>query len=332
MNLATSYLGLKLKNPVIHAASPLSKDLGKVKQLEDAGASAIVMYSLFEEQIDYEKRELDHFLTMGTDSFAEALNYFPEPEEYHNIDAEEYLNHIRELKQSVEIPIIASLNGVSKGGWMRYAKFMEEAGADAIELNVYYVPTDSSLTSDKVEQIYLDALKSVKESVGIPVALKVGPFFTAFASFAQRVDQAGADGLVLFNRFFGPEIDLNELEVVPRLTLSTQMEMQLPLRWIAVLYGQLKADLAATSGIHTAADVIKMIMAGANAAMLVSSLYEKGINHVSKILSDMTQWMEEHEYESVEQMRGSMSYQKVAEPAAYERANYMKTLQSFSDV
>jgi dihydroorotate dehydrogenase (fumarate) len=329
MDLSTKYLGLQLKNPIVHAASPLSKDLEMVKRMEDAGASAVVMYSLFEEQIDHEKKELDHFLTVTGESFAEALSYFPEPEHYISLDAEDYLNHIAKLKSAVSLPIIASLNGVSSGGWMRYAKQMEEAGADAIELNVYYIPTNPAISSERIEQMYVDDLKTVKQSVRIPVALKVGPFFTAFAATAKKFDEAGADGLVLFNRFFGPEINLETMEVEPKLTLSTQAELALPLRWIAVLYGNIKADLAATSGIHESEDVLRVIMAGASVAMIASTLLKHGVGHVENILSGMKRWMEQHEYDSITQMRGSMSYQAIAEPAAYERANYMKTLQSY---
>lgn len=327
MDLTTSYLGLKLSNPIVHAASPLAKDLDNVKKMEDAGVGAVVLYSLFEEQINHEKQELDHFLSLGGD--AEALTYFPEPSDFINIDAADYLEHIRKIKGATQVPVIASLNGVSKGGWTHYARHMQEAGADAIELNIYYVPTNSSLNSDEVEQMYLDALAAVKEAVTIPVALKVGPFFSSFSSFAKKADRAGANGLVLFNRFFGPEIDLEKLEVIPKLVLSSQAELQLPLRWIAILYGNIKADLAATSGIHTASDVIKMVMAGASVTMITSVLLKKGVTHIKSLLAEMTRWMEDHEYESVMQMRGSMSYQSVAEPAAYERANYMKALQSY---
>lgn len=329
MDLETSYLGLTLKNPIVGAASPLSHDIDTARKLEDAGASAIVMYSLFEEQIVHEQHELDHFLSVGNESFAEALSYFPEPEEFVNIDAEEYLEQITKLKQALDIPVIASLNGTSKGGWRDYASRMREAGADAIELNVYYVPTDTSLTAEQVEAMYLDNVTTVKKAVDCPVALKVGPFFSAFSHFAVKASEAGADGLVLFNRFFGPEIDLDDLEVVPKLKLSTRAELQLPLRWIAVLYGHLKADMAASSGVHTAEDVLKLVMAGASVTQIASTLLINGVDHVSQMLSEMTHWMEEREYDSIAQMRGSMSYQAIAEPSAYERANYMKTLHSW---
>lgn len=329
MDLSTSYMGLRLANPLVAASSPLSKELDSAKRLEDAGAAAIVLYSLFEEQINHEKQELDHFLSYGSDSFAEALSYFPEPEEFANIDAQDYLNHLSKVKKSVKIPVIASLNGVSKGGWIQYAKKMQDAGADAIELNIYYVPTSLDLSAAEVEQMYIDDLQAVKEAVTIPVALKVGPFFSSFANFAKRIDQAGADALVLFNRFFGPDIDLDQMEAAPKLHLSTRTEIQLPLRWIAVLYGKVKADLAATSGAHEAADVIKLILGGASIVAVASTLLQRGPEQISTILKGIESWMQSRDYRSVEQMRGSMSYQSVAQPAAYERANYMKMLQGY---
>ncbi len=328
MDLSTKYLGLNLKNPVVPSASPLSNNIDTVKKLEDAGAAAVVMYSLFEEQITHESNELDTFLTHGSESFSEALSYFPQPEEFNNLDAEEYLEQVARLKSAVDIPIIGSLNGVSPGGWMKYAKKIEEAGADALELNVYYIPTDPNMTSQQVEDIYLDNLKTVKNSVKIPVAIKLSPYFSAFANMASRLDKAGADGLVLFNRFYQPDIDLEALEVVPNLIFSTSHEMRLPLRWLAILHGKIKASLAATTGIHDAKDVLKMVMAGADVTMMASILLKDGVGEISKILTDLERWMEEHEYKSISQMKGSMSYKNVAEPAAYERANYMKTLQS----
>ncbi|MGD9898304.1 MAG: dihydroorotate dehydrogenase-like protein [Calditrichaceae bacterium] len=328
MDLSTKYLGLKLKNPLVPSASPLSNNIDTVKKLEDAGAAAVVMYSLFEEQITHESNEIDTFLTYGSESFSEALSYFPQPEAFNNLDAEEYLEQVARLKSAVDIPIIGSLNGVSSGGWMKYAKKIEEAGADALELNVYYIPTDPNMTSQQVEEIYLDNLKTVKESIKIPVAIKLSPFFSAFANMATKLDKAGVDGLVLFNRFYQPDIDLEELEVVPNLIFSSSHEMRLPLRWLAILYGKINANLAATTGIHDAKDVLKMVMAGADVTMMASVLLKDGVGQVSKILADLEKWMEEHEYKSISQMKGSMSYKNVAEPAAYERANYMKTLQS----
>ncbi len=329
MDLSTTYLGMKLKNPLVFAASPLSREIDTVKKMQDAGAAAVVMYSLFEEQINHDKQELDHFLNFGQNSFAEALSYFPEPEDFPNLDAEGYVEHLARIKKAVDIPVIASLNGVSKGGWMRYAKKMQEAGADAIELNIYYIAADPSLTSAQVEQMYLDDIVAVKESVSIPVALKCGPFFSSFANFARRADAAGIDGLVLFNRFLGPEIDLEALEVTPKLTLSHPFELRLPLRWIAILHGKIKADLAATSGIHTAEDILKVLMAGANVAMLTSSMLTRGVEYAGTLLKEMEAWLAAHEYTSIQQLRGSLSCRSIAEPAAYERANYMKALQSY---
>ena len=329
MDISTNYLGMKLKGPVVASASPLAKDIDSAKRLEDAGASAIVMYSLFEEQITHDQHALDHFLTMTSHNDAEALSYFPEPKDYPNANGEEYLSQITKLKSALSIPVIASLNGVSAGGWMKYAKRMQDAGADAIELNIYYMATSFELSSEKVESMYIADVEAVKKSVSIPVAIKVGPYFSAFANFALRLDKAGADGLVLFNRFLGPDINLEYLEVEPHLELSTNWEMRLPLRWIAVLHGRVKASLAATTGAKSAEDVIKFAMAGADVTMMASVLLEKGPSHVTKVLSDIKDWLEKHDYESLQQLKGSMSHRSVAEPAAYERANYMKALQSY---
>jgi len=328
MDLSTTYMGLKLANPIVPSASPMSHDADSVKRMEDAGAAAIVMYSLFEEQINHEVAEMDHFLNVHNESYAEAVNYFPEPDSFRNLYAEDYLEHIHRLKRSVQIPVIASLNGVSPGGWMEYAKKMENAGADALELNVYYIATDPTLTAADVEDIYLEDLRAVKSTVRIPVAIKLGPYFSSFANMAMRLDHAGADALVLFNRFYQPDIDLEKLEVVPNLKLSSSYELRLPLRWIAILHGKVRASLAATSGIHSARDVLKMLMAGADVTMIASALIKEGVEIIEMILTDMQTWMEENEYESVSQMKGSMSYRHVAEPAAFERANYIKTLQS----
>jgi len=329
MDLTTSYMGLKLKNPLVLSASPLSADVDQIKQAEDLGAAGVVMYSLFEEQINHEINEIDHFLSQGSESFAEALSYFPEPEQFKNLHAEEYLELIKKLKTTVDMPVIGSLNGVSPGGWMEYAKKIEAAGADALELNVYYIATDINMTSDKVEKLYIENLETVKKAIHIPVAMKLGPYFSAFANMASKLDKAGADGLVLFNRFYQPDIDLKALEVVPDLHLSSPHEMRLPLRWIAVLYGRIKASLAATTGIHTAEDIIKMVMVGADVTMLASILLKEGIQKVDGLIKGIQLWMSENEYESIQQMKGSMSYKAVADPAAFERANYIKTLQSF---
>jgi dihydroorotate dehydrogenase (fumarate) len=328
MDLSTEYLGLKLKNPLVPSASPLSRDLDSIRRLEDAGAAAIVMFSLFEEQITMESQQLDHYLTYGSESYSEALSYFPDMEHY-NIGPEEYLELIRRARESVDIPIIASLNGVSSGGWTRYARMMEQAGAHALELNIYYIPTDPHLSGAQVEEMYVEVLQDVRRCVDIPIAVKVGPYFSSMAYMARRLAETGADGLVLFNRFYQPDFDLENLEVVPHLVLSTSDELRLPLRWVAILYGRISVDFAITGGVHTHLDVIKTMMAGANIAQMASELLHNGIGRLGEIQSEMLCWMEEYEYESVAQMRGSMSQRNVSEPAAFERANYMKVLDSF---
>jgi dihydroorotate dehydrogenase (fumarate) len=328
MDLSTTYLGLHLKNPLVPSASPLSRTLDSMKQLEDAGASAIVMYSLFEEQIQHEAAELNHYMSYGTESFAEALSYFPEAQEY-NLGPDEYVEHLHKAKKALGIPVIGSLNGISTGGWMKYAKKIEEAGADALELNVYYIPTDPRLSAQAVEDLYLDALKAVKQTVKIPVAMKLSPFFSSMANMATRLDAAGADGLVLFNRFYQPDIDIEALDVVPNVNLSSSHSLRLPLRWIAILFGRVKANLAATSGVHTAEDVLKLLMAGADITMLCSALLQHGPGTIAEILKNLDHWMLEHEYVSVQQMRGSMSQKSVADPSAFERANYMKALNQY---
>jgi dihydroorotate dehydrogenase (fumarate) len=328
MDLSTTYLGLKLKNPIIPSASPLSHTVDSMKRLEDAGAAAVVMYSLFEEQIAHEAAELDHYLNYGKESFAEALTYFPEAQEY-NIGPDEYVELVRKAKQALSIPVIGSLNGISTGGWISYAKKIADAGADALELNVYYIPTDPDVTSSDVEDRYLEVLHAIKRTVDIPVAVKLSPFFSSMAHMAKRLENSGANGLVLFNRFYQPDIDLEALEVKPNVVLSTSNSMRVPLRWIAILHGHVKMSLAATSGIHTAQDVIKMVMAGADVTMMCSALLKNGPSHIAQVLLDLHQWMLEHEYISMQQMKGSMSQKSVADPAAFERANYVKALQSF---
>ncbi|MDX9754306.1 MAG: dihydroorotate dehydrogenase-like protein [bacterium] len=329
MDLSTTYLGLELKNPLVVSSSPLSREIDTVKQLEEKGAAAIVMWSLFEEQLQFEANELNHFLEHGTESFAEAQSYFPAQEKFH-VGPDSYLEHIQKLKASVDIPIIASLNGVSGGGWVDSAKKMQAAGADALELNVYYIPTDPKLSSLDVEDVYVNVLKSVKQNVSIPVAVKLSPYFTSVTAIANKLVSAGAEGLVLFNRFYQPDIDIDNLEVVPNLLLSTPQEMRLPLRWIALLKGRVNASLAATTGIYTAEDVIKMLMAGADVTMLCSALLRHGVGRVGEILTDLRTWMEDHEYDSINTMKGSMSQRSCPEPAAFERANYMKVLQSYT--
>ncbi len=328
MDLSTNYLGMHLKNPIVPSASPLSRSLDNMKKLEDAGAAAIVMYSLFEEQIAHEAAELNHYLSYGTECFAESLTYFPESQEY-NLGPDEYIELLHAAKHMLGIPIIGSLNGISPGGWVEYGKKIEQAGADALELNVYYIPTDLELSGQEVEDRYLEVLHAVRHELKIPVAIKLSPFFSSMAHMAHRLDTAGVNGLVLFNRFYQPDIDLETLEVVPGVVLSTPMAMRLPLRWIAVLYGKVKASLAATSGIHTSQDVIKMLMAGADVTMMCSALLKHGPQHISTVLAEIRQWMLEHEYVSVSQMKGSMSQKSVADPAAFERANYMKALNQY---
>ena len=327
-DLTTTYLGLHLKNPLVASASPLSKKLETVRRIEDAGASALVMYSLFEEQITHDSYELDHYLERGTHSYAEAMNYFPDIGNY-NLGPEPYLEHLHKIKQAVSIPVIGSLNGISSGGWVEYAHRIEQAGADALELNIYYLPTDPDLTGAELEEDYVQLVKDVRAKIKLPIAVKLSPYFTALPNLAKRIVEAGADALVLFNRFYQPDFDLEELEVVPNLVLSTSHELRLPLRWIAILYGRIHADFALTSGVHTAQDVLKAMMAGANVAMMTSALLENGVGRVMHILTDLEEWMEEHEYESIEQMRGSMSQQSVTEPAAFERANYIRALNTF---
>jgi len=329
-DLSTTYLGLNLKNPVVASASPISKKLDGIRRLEDAGASAVVMYSLFEEQITHESLALDHYLSQGTETYAESLTYFPDLENY-NVGPDDYLELIQKAKRAVQIPIIGSLNGVSTGGWIDYAKKIEQAGADALELNVYYIPTDVNLTSQQLEQNYIELVHNVQAEIHIPLAVKLSPYFTALPNLASRLVGAGARGLVLFNRFLQPDLDIETLEVSPNLVLSSSNELRLPLRWIAILFGRVSCDFALTSGVHTAQDVLKAMMAGANVTMLASELLESGVGRISEILSDMTSWMEGYEYESVKQMCGSMSQRNVAEPAAFERANYMKALTSFDN-
>jgi len=329
MNLTTTYLGLKLRTPLVpSAAQPLTEDVDRIKRLEDAGAAAVVLHSLFEEQLAHERRELFESLSQGTHSFAEALTYFPEPSEFH-VGPELYLQHIAAAKQAVKIPVIASLNGSTVGGWVRYAKEIEQAGADALELNIYWIPTDPAITSSEVENTYVEILRAVKAQVSIPVAVKLSPFFTNFANMAWRLDNAGADGLTLFNRFYQPDLDIEQLEVTPNILLSTPMAMRLPLRWIAILRGQVKASLAATSGIHRATDAIKMLLAGADVTMLCSALLRHGVQHLATVEKELSDWLEQHEYESVRQLQGSMSQKNCPDPAAFERAQYMRAVSNY---
>lgn len=328
MDLSTTYLGLTLRSPLVPSACPLTWRVDEIKSAEDAGAGAVVLPSMFEEQIQREREELDSALEQGTQSFSEALDYFPQVGEF-RLGAEDYLDHIRAAKAAVNIPIIASLNGASLGGWTEYAKEIQKAGADALELNIYYIPTDPNLTSADVEKTYLDILKAVKGTVTIPVAVKLSPFFSSMAHVARELDRAGADGLVLFNRFYQPDIDLETLEIEHSLLLSTPQARRLPLRWVAILHGRVKASLAATSGIHTASDALKVLMAGADVAMLCSVLLRKGMPQVGAIIEEMRKWMEQHEYESIAQLKGSLSQKNCPDPGAFERAQYMRVISTW---
>jgi dihydroorotate dehydrogenase (fumarate) len=329
IDLSTTYLGLKLKNPLVASSSPMCEDVGNVRRIEDTGAGAVVLHSLFEEQIEHESDELDRFITEGSEISAESITHFPELT-HRVMGPDAYLAHIVKCKQAVGIPVIASLNGTTKGGWMRYARQMEQAGADALELNIYYIPADPDVTGEQVEQRYVDLIKAIKAEVSIPVAVKLGPYFSSMANVAKKLDAAGADGLVLFNRFYQPDYDLEALEVVPNLILSNSHELLLRLHWIAVVYGSVKADLALTGGVHSATDVVKAMMAGARIAMMTSALLKRGISYLDTMTTELLIWMGEHEYDSIKQMQGSMSRMSVPQPNAFERANYMKVLSSYA--
>jgi dihydroorotate dehydrogenase (fumarate) len=329
IDLSTSYLGLILKNPLVASAGPLSKDIDQIRRMEDAGLSAIVLHSLFEEQITIESQQLDRFLDNQADSYAESLSYFPNLTSY-NIGPDAYLEHIRIAKETVKVPVVASLNGTSVGGWIRYANLMEQAGADALELNFYAMPTDPDITGASLEDTFTELVSEIQDSIQIPVAVKIGPYFSSIPNIARKLDSAGAKGLVLFNRFYQPDFDLETLEVMPNLTLSNSSELLLRLHWVAILHGRIRADLAITGGVHTAVDVVKSMMAGAKIAMTTSALLRRGTVHATQILNDLSQWLEDHEYESVKQMQGSMSYRSVSDTTAFERGNYMKVLSSYS--
>jgi dihydroorotate dehydrogenase (fumarate) len=330
-DLSTTYLGLQLRSPLVVSASPLSRDLDGIRRLEEAGASAVVLYSLFEEQLRQEEVDLNYHLTAGTESFAESLTYFPQASEFHT-GPEGYLKHIRKAKAAVKIPVIASLNGSSLGGWTKFAAEIERAGADAIECNVYYIPTDPTVSAAHIEQTYLDILQAVKATVTIPVAIKLSPFFSNLSNMAHRLDEAGADALVLFNRFYQPDIDLEELEIRPNVLLSTSQALRLPLTWIGILHGRVKASLAATGGVHAAEDAVKLLMVGANVTMMCSSLMRHGIDHLRHVERELRDWMEAHEYESVAQMQGSMSQIKCSDPGAFERAQYMRAVKGMQHI
>jgi dihydroorotate dehydrogenase (fumarate) len=331
IDLSTQYLGMKLRTPLVPSASPLSQEISGIRRLEDAGASAVVLYSLFEEQLRQESLELEYHLHEGTESFAESLTFFPQASEFH-LGPDGYLDLIRKAKQAVKIPVIASLNGTTVGAWTRYAREIQQAGADALECNIHYIPTDPHLSSAQVEQTYVEIVHSVKSAVTIPVAVKISPFFSNLAYMAQRLDAAGADGLVLFNRFYQPDVDLEELEIKPNVLLSTPQALRLPLTWIGILHGRVKASLAGTSGVHNGEDAIKLVMVGASVTMLCSSLLRNGINHIRAVESGMKEWMEKHGYESVSQMQGSMSQLHCPDPGAFERAQYMRAVKGIQHV
>jgi dihydroorotate dehydrogenase (fumarate) len=328
MDLTTTYMGMKLKHPIVASSSPLSGNVAGVKRLEDAGASAVVLFSLFEEQLKHDSAALEYLMNAGTESFAESLSYLPEIDDY-TVGPDTYLNLLRRASEAVDIPVIGSLNGITNSGWIEYAQLMQQAGAKGIELNIYYIPADLTTSGRAVEERYIEIVKAVKASVTIPVAVKLSPFFSAIGSMAKALDDAGADALVLFNRFYQPDFDLEKLDVAPNLNLSTPDEIRLPLLWIAVLYGKLRASLGATRGVHTPIEVVKYLMAGADAVMTTSALLKNGVDYLTTLRNGLQTWMEMNQYQSVAQMKGSMSQQNVADPTAFERANYIKTLESY---
>ncbi len=328
MDLTTTYMGLKLKNPIIVGASPLTATFESIKKLEENGAAAVVLHSIFEEQINYETREIDHFLFKGSESYAEAIGYFPEVT-LSNLESEDYLKEITRLKENISIPVIASLNGVSKGGWIKYAKKLQEAGADALELNITYIPTDIDTDARDVEQLYIDAIQAVKESVTIPVGVKMNAYFSAPAQMAKRLADAGANGLVLFDRPVHVDIDLENLNSEQVINRSSSRDLSESLRWSAILYKKLDTSLCASTGVHSHEDILKAIMSGADAVQMVSALLQNGADHLQSVLNDLTAWMEEKEYVSIEQMKGSISLAHTSNPAAYQRANYMRILTDY---
>ena len=328
MDLRTTYMGMELQHPIVASASPLSGSVASIKRLEDAGAAAVVMFSLFEEQLQHESAALEYLMTAGTESFAESLNYFPEMDDY-TVGPDSYLELLRQASAAVDIPIIGSLNGITNTGWIEYAQLMQEAGAKGVELNIYYIPADLTTSGREVEERYVEIVKAVKAAVTIPVAVKLSPFFSAIGSMAKALDEAGADALVLFNRFYQPDFDLDKLEVTPDLHLSTPDEIRLPLLWIAVLHGKLRASLGATRGVHTPVEVVKYLMAGADAVMTTSALLKNGVDYLTTLRDGLRTWLEMHRYTSVAQMKGSMSQRNVEDPTAFERANYIKTLESY---
>ena len=327
VDLRTSYLGLELRSPLVASPSPLTGELDGLKRLEAAGVGAVVLPSLFEEQLTHDQLELDRLLETTSDHVGEAQSYFPDLQDY-NTGPWTYLDHIEQAKRALSVPVIASLNGITPGGWVGHAKRMRDAGADAIELNLYTVATDPRVGAAELEARYLDRVADVRSAVSLPLAVKLSPFFTALANFAVRVEAAGADGLVLFNRFYQPDLDLDTLDVVPRLVLSTSEELRLPLRWIAILYGRVGTSLAATTGVHTGLDTAKVLLAGADVAMMTSALLRNGPDHLRPVETRLRDWMDGHGYETLDQLRGRASQRTVPDPATFERANYIRTLAS----
>lgn len=328
IDLSAHYLGFGLKNPIVASSSPLCESIDNIKRMEEAGAAAVVLHSLFEEQIILESRQLNHGLTYGSETYPEALSYFPDMNNY-NLGPDGYLEHIRKAKAAVDIPIIASLNANTSGSWVQYGRKIQDAGADALELNIYFIPTNPDISGVEIEQQYLDIVWDMKSNVSIPIAVKLNPYFSSMANMAKRLDLSGAQGLVLFNRFYMPDFDLDLLDVVPNLTLSNSNEVLLRLHWTAILYGNVKADLAVTGGIHTAKDALKCLMAGSSVTMMTSALLKYGIHHITEVIADLQAWLEEHEYESVKQLKGSMCRKNVKDASSFERANYMKVLSSY---
>jgi dihydroorotate dehydrogenase (fumarate) len=328
-DLRTRYLGLDLRSPLVASSSPLTSDVAGLRHLEECGAGAVVLPSLFEEQLEHESMEIDRLLEHGSETFAEALSYFPALDDY-NTGPDHYLELVHKAKSALGIPVIASLNGFSPGGWIDHARLIEQAGADALELNLYLIAADPEASAEKVESGYRELVRSLRAAVRIPLAVKLGPYFTALAHTARELVAAGADGLVLFNRFYQPDLDLETLDVLPRLSLSTSEEMRLPLRWTALLHGRVRCSLALTTGVHTAEDVAKALLAGADVAMMASALLEYGPEHLQRVERKLVAWLTEREYESVHQLRGSMSQHKVGDPTAFERANYVRTLKSYA--
>jgi dihydroorotate dehydrogenase (fumarate) len=331
IDLSTQYLGLKLRNPLVVAASPLCNEISNLRQMEDAGASAVVLRSLFEEEINSEVYELDRFLAESSEVGAESSNIFPNLDHF-GMGLEVYLQRIGEAKKAIAIPVIASINGISRGGWVSYARDLEQAGADALELNIYFIPTDPREDPEHIEQRYLDLVAEVRSTVSIPVSVKVGPHFSNFANMARRLVAAGADGLVLFNRFYQPDFDLDLLEIKPALVLSNSSELLYRLFWTASLHGQIQADIAITGGVHTAEDVVKSMMAGAQVTQLASALLQRGIGYLRPLCQQVESWMDKHSYESVRQMQGCMSQKNVPNPNALQRANSMTVRSSYSEV